>query len=228
MTNRVSHRLAQAGLLLSLLLLAGCKSLLTSGSPSISGVSPAVSSPISSVEREIGRREHPKVVKAYGGVYSNAKVEAMVSKLVGRLVAASTEPNRPYRVTILNSPAINAFALPGGYLYVTRGLLALANDKAELAAVLAHEMAHVTARHALARAEARQKNELLSRVMDDMVGKTPRLPASRQRTWSRWQASVKFRNFRPTNKALRPFSAPGLILLPPAVFSRPWVNIRTS
>ncbi len=153
-------------------LLAGCKSLLTNNSPSIGGISPAVTSPVDSVEREIGRREHPKVVKSYGGVYNNPKLEGMVAKLVGRLVASSREPNRPYRVTILNSPTVNAFALPGGYLYVTRGLLALANDKAELAAVLSHEMAHVTARHALARAQAKQKNQLLGRVMDNMVGKS--------------------------------------------------------
>ena len=101
---------------------------------------------------------------------NNPRLELMVAKLVGRLVAASTEPNRPYRVTILNSPTVNAFALPGGYLYVTRGLIALANDKSELAAVLAHEMAHVTARHALERARARQNTELTSKVMDNMVG----------------------------------------------------------
>ncbi len=155
----------------SLLLLVGCKSMLTSGNePSISGVAPANSSAIDAVEREIGRKEHPKIVKAYGGVYSNPRLELMVAKLVGRLVAASTEPNRPYRVTILNSPTVNAFALPGGYLYVTRGLIALANDKSELAAVLAHEMAHVTARHALERARARQNTELTTKVMDNMVG----------------------------------------------------------
>ncbi|WP_346906341.1 M48 family metalloprotease [uncultured Roseibium sp.] len=62
---------------------------------------------------------------------------------------ASEDPAQSYKITILNSPAINAFALPGGYLYVTRGLLALANDTSELAAVLAHEMAHVTSNHAI-------------------------------------------------------------------------------
>lgn len=155
----------------TLLLLSGCKSVLTSGEqPSISGVAPANLSEIDAVEREIGRKEHPKIVKAYGGVYSNPRLEVMVAKLVGRLVAASSEPNRPYRVTILNSPTVNAFALPGGYLYVTRGLIALANDKSELAAVLAHEMAHVTARHALARAQARQNSKLTAKVMDNMVG----------------------------------------------------------
>lgn len=161
-----------AVLCLVILGLGGCKSLLTNNAPRVSGVSPAVTSPVDSVEREIGRKEHPKIVKANGGIYSNPKLETMVAKLVGRLVAASSEPNRPYRVTILNSPTVNAFALPGGYLYVTRGLLALANDKSELAAVLSHEMAHVTSRHAFARAQAQRQNQLLSRVMDDMVGKT--------------------------------------------------------
>nr|WP_321975303.1 M48 family metalloprotease [uncultured Cohaesibacter sp.] len=138
--------------------------------PSISGVAPSGQYAVNSAETEIGAAEHPKIVKAYGGIYYNNKLEMMVSKLVGRLVAASSEPNRPYRITILNSPTVNAFALPGGYLYVTRGLLALSNDKAELAAVLSHEMAHVTSRHALARAEAKKNNELVSKVMDKMVG----------------------------------------------------------
>ena len=72
----------------------------------------------------------------------------MISQMVGRLVAASERPDLKYEVTLLNSPAINAFALPNGHLYVTRGLIALANDKSELASVLAHEMGHVIARHA--------------------------------------------------------------------------------
>lgn len=168
--NSLTFTMRQTALAGTLVLLAGCQSILTNGSPSLGTVSPAITSPVASVERAIGAREHPKIIKSYGGLYSNAKLESMLSRLVGRLVAASPEPNRPYRVTILNSPSINAFALPGGYLYVTRGLLALANDKSELGAVLAHEMAHVTSQHALARAKARQKNELVSRALKNMVG----------------------------------------------------------
>ena len=171
MSKKRLDKMKMAGALcLSLMLLAGCKSLMTgSEEPTISGIAPAGLSPNDSVERAIGAKEHPKIVKAYGGAYKNRKLEQMVSKLVGRLVGSSSEPSRPYRVTILNSPTVNAFALPGGYLYVTRGLIALANDKAELAAVLAHEMAHVTSRHAIARAAARQNSELVSKVMDKMV-----------------------------------------------------------
>ncbi len=95
--------------------------------------------------------EHSRIVAAYGGVFHDIKVEQMLVPVVSRIVATSDRPDIPYRITILNSPAINAFALPGGYLYVTRGLLALANDSSEVAAVLAHEMGHISANHAAAR-----------------------------------------------------------------------------
>ena len=103
----------------------------------------------------MGAREHPRIVASYGGEYKDAKTERLVARITGALTAVSENPNQSYRITILNSPAINAFALPGGYLYVTRGLLALANDASEVAAVLSHEMAHVTANHGI----ERQKKE---------------------------------------------------------------------
>ena len=103
------------------------------------------------------QREHARILASYGGEYDNARLHAMIEKTVDRLVAASERPDLKYQVTILNSPAINAFALPNGRLYITRGLIALANDKAELASVLSHEMGHVIARHAAIREEqARQ------------------------------------------------------------------------
>ena len=86
-----------------------------------------------------------------------------------RLVAASERPNLKYQVSILNSPAINAFALPNGHLYVTRGLIALANDKAELASVLAHEMGHVIARHAEIREEQAKEAAVVSHVVSDVL-----------------------------------------------------------
>ncbi|MGO4837280.1 M48 family metalloprotease, partial [Rhizobiaceae sp. 2RAB30] len=96
---------------------------------------------------ELAKGQHPRILATYGGEYSDPKLERMVAKVVGNLTAESDNPAQTYRITILNSPNVNAFALPGGYLYVTRGLLALANDSAELAAVIAHEMGHVTANH---------------------------------------------------------------------------------
>jgi len=119
-----------------------------------------------SINARIRSAEHLKLVGTYGGVYSNPKVEALVARLVGRLVEASDRPNLNLRVTILNSPAVNAFALAGGDLYVTRGLIALANDESELAAVIAHEIAHVTADHASQRQRQAEAAALAKRVSD--------------------------------------------------------------
>ena len=96
-------------------------------------------------------REHRRILAAYGGAYADPKLEALIAGMVDKLVAASEQTEPRYKVTILNSAAINAFALPTGQLYITRGLLGLANDEAELASVLAHEMAHVIAHHATIR-----------------------------------------------------------------------------
>jgi predicted Zn-dependent protease len=96
-------------------------------------------------------RDHQRILASYGGAYRDPRLEAFVAGIVTRLAAASDKPALRYNVTILNSPAVNACALPNGQLYLTRGLVALANDSSELASVLAHEMAHVLARHAVMR-----------------------------------------------------------------------------
>ena len=102
-------------------------------------------------EKRIGQREHPKIVKQFGGVYRDPKVTAYVSAIGTRLAAASELPNIGWTFTVLNSDQVNAFAIPGGFTYVTRGLMALANNEAELAGVIAHEIGHVTALHSSAR-----------------------------------------------------------------------------
>ncbi|WP_202334265.1 M48 family metalloprotease [Mesorhizobium sp. L-8-3] len=119
---------------------------------------------------ELARGQHPRILATYGGEYSDPKLERMVAKVVGNLTAESDNPNQAYRITILNSPNVNAFALPGGYLYVTRGLLALANDSAELAAVIAHEMGHVTANHGLQRQQKEAEEVLATKVVSDVLG----------------------------------------------------------
>src|SRR5215813_3325788 len=111
-------------------------------------------------------REHQRVLAAYGGAYEDPKLQAKLTGVVDRLVASSDRPDMAYKITILNSPAVNAFALPSGQLYVTRGLLGLANDSAEVASVMSHEMAHVIARHAATREEQARKTELISNVND--------------------------------------------------------------
>ncbi|HZT24291.1 MAG TPA: M48 family metalloprotease [Pseudolabrys sp.] len=122
------------------------------------------------------RRENARILASYGGVYDDPKLQAMVTHLVDRLVAASEKPELKYQVTILNSPSINAFALPNGQLYITRGLIALANDKAELASVLAHEMGHVIARHAAIREEQARDAALASRTISEVI-KDPQMGA---------------------------------------------------
>ena len=115
------------------------------------------------------QREHQRILAAYGGAYEDSKLEAVLNQMVAKLVAASERPDMHYRVTILNSPAVNAFALPSGQLYVTRGLIALANDTSELASVLSHEMSHVIARHADIREDQARQVALVSRVVQDVL-----------------------------------------------------------
>ena len=117
----------------------------------------------------IGAKEHPKIVAANGGVYADPKLNRVLLDIVTTLTAHSNGPVKRYKITILNSPTVNAFALPGGYIYVTRGLLALANDKAEVAAVLAHEMAHVTANHGIKRIKKLKDSKLADRVVLDVL-----------------------------------------------------------
>ncbi len=102
-------------------------------------------------ERQVAEQEHPKIVEQFGGVYEDPELDAYLQELVSELGLQSERPDITYRVTLLNSPIVNAFALPAGYLYITRGLLALAVNEAELAGVLAHEIGHVTARHSARR-----------------------------------------------------------------------------
>jgi predicted Zn-dependent protease len=150
------------------LLLAGCATDITGSTlvpPSVPADAPRV---VTAVDRA-AEREHQRLVAAFGGEYRAPQAAALVTELTNRLVAATERPDESYRVTLLNSPVVNAFALPNGRLYVTRGLLALANDTSELAGVLSHEIAHVTLRHAVARRELEAKSALVSRVVADVL-----------------------------------------------------------
>src|SRR6476646_3898834 len=121
-------------------------------------------------------REHERILSSYGGPYDDPKLEALISKTVNRLVAVSDRPDQAYKVTILNSGAVNAFALPTGQLYVTRGLIALASDTSELSSVLSHEMAHVLSKHAAMREAQAQQTSIAARVLTEM-GNDPEVTA---------------------------------------------------
>ena len=100
---------------------------------------------LSAAEVQQAAQQHPQVVEQFGGALSGPLADYVAG--VGRRVSPQTNLSRDYRVTVLNSPVRNAFAVPGGYVYVTRELLALMNSEDELAFVLGHEMGHVAARH---------------------------------------------------------------------------------
>ncbi len=102
-------------------------------------------------EKKVGATEHPKIIKGFGGEYPDAALQSYVNRIGKGLAAVSEVPDLAYTFTILNDPKVNAFALPGGYVYITRGLLALAENEAEMAGVLAHEIGHITARHSAQR-----------------------------------------------------------------------------
>jgi predicted Zn-dependent protease len=152
-------------------LLAGCQSMDISEQAFVPSSNPVTVDTVTRNDRMVAlaRAQHPRILATYGGEYSDAKLERMVAKVVGSLTVASGNPDQTYQVTLLNSPNVNAFALPGGFLYVTRGLLALANDSAELAAVIAHEMGHVTANHGIQRQQLEAEEQLASRVVSDVV-----------------------------------------------------------
>ncbi len=98
-------------------------------------------------EKQIGREQHPRALEQFGGAYTERGVDAYVAQIGGLIASYSNDPNVGYTFTVVNSPIVNAFALPGGYVYISRGALAIANSEAELAGVLGHEIGHVTERH---------------------------------------------------------------------------------
>jgi predicted Zn-dependent protease len=164
---KAGTRSTRGGLVAAALLLAGCAS-----SGMIDKQASLPNSPKPAAVAQIdpaAQREHERILAAYNGAYDDPRIEAMVSQTVEKLVAASERPDLHYRVTLLNSPVVNAFALPSGQLYVTRGLVALANDSSELASVMSHEMAHVIAHHAEMREDRVRQVALVSRMVNGVL-----------------------------------------------------------
>ncbi|MBX3264748.1 MAG: M48 family metalloprotease [Labilithrix sp.] len=102
-------------------------------------------------EVAIGRQEHPKVIREFGVYDEKPELNAYVAEIAFRLHSVSEMSDQPFTFTLLDSDMANAFAIPGGYVYITRGLMALANNEAELAGVIGHEIGHVTGRHSAQR-----------------------------------------------------------------------------
>lgn len=130
---------------LAALLLAACETVPATGETAFTGLVPMSS------ESALGQQEHPKILAQFGGEYNDPELTRYVQSIGQLLASASELPQLEWRFTVIDSDIVNAFALPGGYVYVTRGLIALARDEAELAAVIAHEIGHVTGRHSAQR-----------------------------------------------------------------------------
>ncbi|MGB6338778.1 MAG: M48 family metalloprotease [Candidatus Aminicenantaceae bacterium] len=97
-------------------------------------------------ELAMGQQSDPQILQTFGK-YEDADLARYVAALGKKLGALSHQPNLDYSIKVLDSPVVNAFAVPGGYVYLTRGILAYLNDEAELAGVVAHEIGHIAARH---------------------------------------------------------------------------------
>jgi len=106
-------------------------------------------------EIAVGRQNDAQVKKQYK-VYGSKPLQDYVNSVGQRIARQSHRPNLQYHFTVLDTAEINAFALPGGYVYITRGILPYLNSEAELAAVLGHEIGHVTARHGVRQQSAAQ------------------------------------------------------------------------
>ena len=116
-----------------------------------------------------GRQAHQQVL-AQNTVYPDAALQNYVSRIGQTMAAQSHRANLAYTFTVLSDPSVNAFALPGGYVYVTTGLLAFLNSEAELAAVLGHEIGHVAARHNVSQASWGTLGNIATTVLSNQFG----------------------------------------------------------
>ncbi|MDX1570224.1 MAG: M48 family metalloprotease [Xanthomonadales bacterium] len=136
-------RATVALILPALLLMSGCATNPASGSAQVVLMS-------EEKEVELGKKLHPKVLAEFG-IYPDPDLQSYVDRIGQELAKLSERPELDWHFTVLDDDVVNAFAMPGGYIYITRGILAHLNSEAELAAVLGHEIGHVTARHAIER-----------------------------------------------------------------------------
>jgi len=135
------RRGAASGLAAALLLLLGCSTNPATGRSQIALIS-------EQQEIQMGR-EADQQVQQQLGLYPDPRLQAYVNRVGQKLAADSERPNLPWTFRVVDDPSVNAFALPGGFVYVTRGLMTHLTSEAELASVVGHEIGHVTARHSV-------------------------------------------------------------------------------
>lgn len=120
-------------------------------------------------EAELGRSSHKQIMKMYSS-YNNPELLNYVTDLGEKLAAVSHRKELIYHWNVLDSPQVNAFAVPGGYVYITRGMLAYLGSEAELCGVLGHELGHITARHGVKQYSKSQVTNILTTVASILIG----------------------------------------------------------
>ena len=145
--------------------------MLTAATPVLVAPAPARAGLLDNVlsggdEAALGAQEHPKILAQFGGAVKDARLQGYIDQLGRKLASTTALAREPWTFTVLDSDVVNAFALPGGYVYVTRGLLALAKDEAEVAGVLSHEIGHVTAHHSA----QRQSRQAIAGILAAGIG----------------------------------------------------------
>jgi len=137
-----------------------------------------------SQEIELGKNADADIKWQFGGVYNDPQISEYVDTVGQRVAKVSHRPEIPYHFTVVDSSVVNAFALPGGYIYITRGLLAKLDNEAQLASVLGHEIGHVTARHGIKRLQYTLGFNVLLGVIDHVV-------ASGNENYQKWRGLIK-------------------------------------
>ncbi|MET3589224.1 putative Zn-dependent protease [Bartonella silvatica] len=129
------------------------------------------------IHATLSELQHLRILQIYGSAYDDPKLEHLLANIVHRLAIVSQNPHKTYSVTILNSESVNAFAHPSGSIYITRGMLALTNNLSEVAAILAHEIAHIIANHGILRlqkeAELKMAHGISSNFLSQKEKKHP-------------------------------------------------------
>ncbi len=128
----------------------------------IAATSPAAAAELLTPAQEVRAAilEHPRILARFGGLYGDRELAAYVDEVGGRLAAAADDSRWKFHFVVIDNPGAVAFALAGGYVYISRTMIALANSEAEFAAVLAHEMSHIIQRHSSQREQVeRQQKE---------------------------------------------------------------------
>lgn len=150
------------------LTLAGAASVAMLGQPVVAQTGTV--RPFSESERSQGAQAHTQIMQEFGGAFTGPAADYVRTVGQGVAIQSGLSANRnDFTVTLLNSPVNNAFALPGGYIYCTRQLMALMNNEAELAGVLAHELGHTAARHSQQRQRRATRNSILG-VLATVLG----------------------------------------------------------